>query len=106
MKPVIALVMGIILAYSLLAQEKYQSQAGLPFDFDWRFAEHDQPGAEQPEFDDSKWLLLNVPHDFSIEHPFDSANATGPGGGYAYSGIGWYRKHFKTAADLSGKKVW
>ena len=78
----------------------------IPFDYNWRFIENDQPGAEQPGFDDSKWRLLDVPHDFSIEHPFDSANATGPGGGYAYSGIGWYRKHFKTTAGLSGKNVW
>jgi beta-galactosidase len=78
----------------------------IPFDFDWRFAENDRPGAEQPEFDDSKWRLLDVPHDFSIEHPFDSANNTGSGGGYAYCGIGWYRKHFKTDAAFPGKKVW
>lgn len=80
--------------------------SGIPFDVNWRFAEHDQPGAEKPEFNDSEWRLLDVPHDFSIEHPFDSANTTGPGGGYAYSGIGWYRKHFKTDAAFSGKKVW
>ena len=76
------------------------------FDFDWRFALNEQPGAERPEFNDSQWRLLNVPHDFSIEHPFDSSYSTGAGGGYSYSGIGWYRKHFKTASDYSGKKVW
>ena len=78
----------------------------IPFDYNWRFAENDRPGAEQPDFDDSKWRLLDVPHDFSIEHPFDSANAAGPGGGYAYSGIGWYRKHFKTGQECTGKNVW
>ncbi|OQP60531.1 hypothetical protein A3860_33240 [Niastella vici] len=82
------------------------SNTKISFDFDWRFALNDQPGAEQPEFDDAKWRVLDVPHDFSIEHAFDSAYTTGPGGGYTYSGIGWYRKHFKTAANLSGKKVW
>lgn len=82
------------------------NKAPVLFDFNWRFAEDDQPGAEQPAFNDSKWRLLDVPHDFSIEHPFDTANATGPGGGYAYSGIGWYRKHFKTEAAFFNKKVW
>jgi len=77
----------------------------IPFDFGWRFALNDQPGAEKPTFNDSKWRLLDVPHDFSIEHPFDSTYKTGPGGGYTYSGIGWYRKHFKTTADFSGKNL-
>ncbi|THU40170.1 glycoside hydrolase family 2 protein [Niastella caeni] len=77
----------------------------IPFDFDWMFALNDHPGAERPEFDDSKWRLLDVPHDFSIEHAFDSAYATGAGGGYAHSGIGWYRKHFKTGPAISGKQV-
>ena len=76
------------------------------FDFDWKFALNDHPGAGRSEFNDSKWRLLDVPHDFSIEHPFDSSNKTGPGGAYTYSGIGWYRKHFKTEAGFSNKKLW
>jgi beta-galactosidase len=96
------LIACMLLASATTAQK---TNTSIPFDFDWRFAENDQSGAEQPAFDDSKWRLLDVPHDFSIEHPFDSAYATGAGGGYTYSGIGWYRKHFKTAPDLSGKMV-
>lgn len=78
----------------------------ISFDFDWKFALNDHPGAEQPNFDDSEWRLLDVPHDFSIEHPFDSAYNTGAGGGYTYSGIGWYRKTFRTEVDFSDKQVW
>jgi len=40
------------------------------FDFDWRFALNDQPGAEQPGFDDAKCRAVDLPHDFSIEGPF------------------------------------
>lgn len=76
-----------------------------PFDFDWKFALDDHQGAHQPGFDDSAWRILDVPHDFSIEHPFDSAYATGAGGGYTYSGIGWYRKHFITEPGYSDKQV-
>jgi beta-galactosidase len=78
----------------------------IPFDFGWKFALNDQAGAEHFEFNDSKWRLLDVPHDYSIEHPFDSSYKTGPGGGYTYSGIGWYRKHFKTEGAFSNKKLW
>lgn len=103
MKQIISLIIHILLGCSLIAQEI--DNTGIPFDFDWRFALNDRPGAERPEFDDSKWRLLDVPHDFSIEHPFDSSSTTGAGGGYTHSGIGWYRKHFKTAPGFSGKNV-
>nr|WP_321485320.1 glycoside hydrolase family 2 TIM barrel-domain containing protein [uncultured Draconibacterium sp.] len=78
----------------------------IPFDFDWKFALNDHPGAEQPGFDDSGWRVLDVPHDFSIEQPFDSAYTTGAGGGYTYCGIGWYRKQFVTEKEYADKKLW
>jgi beta-galactosidase len=37
------------------------------FDSDWRFVPADAPGAEAPAFDDSKWRVLDVPHDWSID---------------------------------------
>ncbi|WP_423126950.1 glycoside hydrolase family 2 TIM barrel-domain containing protein [Gaoshiqia sp. Z1-71] len=85
--------------------EQALHDAKMAFDFDWKFALDDHPGAEQPDFDDSEWRLLDVPHDFSIEQPFDSTYLTGGGGGYAYSGIGWYRKHFVTEKAFTNKKV-
>lgn len=36
-------------------------------DGDWRFLRGDATGAENPAFDDSKWRLLDLPHDWSIE---------------------------------------
>ncbi|HTM93260.1 MAG TPA: glycoside hydrolase family 2 TIM barrel-domain containing protein [Flavisolibacter sp.] len=78
----------------------------IAFDFDWKFALNDHSGAERPAFDDYKWRMLDVPHDYSIEHLFDSSYKTGASGGYTYSGIGWYRKHFKTEKGFSDKKLW
>lgn len=37
------------------------------FDSGWRFLRADAPGAEAPNFDDSSWRALDVPHDWSIE---------------------------------------
>jgi beta-galactosidase len=37
------------------------------FDSDWRFLRADAPGAEAPDFDDTTWRLLDLPHDWSIE---------------------------------------
>ena len=37
------------------------------FDFGWQFYRGDIDGAELPDFDDSAWRLVNLPHDWSIE---------------------------------------
>lgn len=75
------------------------------FDFNWKFALNDQPGAEVAGYNDDEWRTLNLPHDFSIEHAFDSAYQTKAAGAYAYSGIGWYRKHFTLQKNTEGKRV-
>ncbi len=64
------------------------------FDSSWRFLKGDTNGAEQTPFNDKSWRSLNVPHDWSIEGPYDRNNTTGRGGGYLPGGIGWYRKSF------------
>src|SRR5829696_6013185 len=77
----------------------------IDFDSDWRFLKGDAPGAERPEFNDAAWRRLNVPHDWSIEGPFDEQNPTGKDGGYLPAGVGWYRKHFDVPAAHSGRRV-
>jgi beta-galactosidase len=99
-------ILFFVTAFWACKNNEPQTNNKIPFDFDWKFALNEQQGAEQPGFDDSDWRLLDVPHDFSIEHPFDSTYPTTGGGGYAYSGIGWYRKHFVTEPGFSGKKIW
>lgn len=37
------------------------------FDEGWRFLRADAPGAESPGFDDSRWRIVDTPHDWSIE---------------------------------------
>lgn len=38
-----------------------------PFDSGWRFYASDVNGSEIPEYNDSSWLKVDVPHDWSIE---------------------------------------
>lgn len=66
----------------------------LLFDYDWKFIQSDVTEAQNPKFDDSKWRLLNLPHDWSIEGEFKEDAATQGTGGYLPTGIGWYRKQF------------
>ncbi len=75
------------------------------FDADWHFFKGDISFAESVRFDDSKWRRVDVPHDWSIEGPFDPGNPTGPGGGFLPAGIGWYRKHFTLPEDYAGRRI-
>jgi beta-galactosidase len=58
-------------------------------------------GAASTRFDDSKWRLLNLPHDWAVEQPFDSTENLSQG--YRKRGIGWYRRHFKLNNSDRGK---
>jgi beta-galactosidase len=76
-----------------------------PFDAAWRFLKADAPGAQAPGFDDSGWRSVDVPHDWSIEGPFDQNNPTRGSGAWLPAGVGWYRKHFVLAEADSAKRV-
>ncbi len=95
-------------------QPEFAIQAAVPassparinasFDNDWRFLKADATGAEQSNFDDAAWRKLDVPHDWSIEGPFDKDNPTGGAGGFLPAGVGWYRKHFTLPADYAHRR--
>ncbi len=78
---------------------------GQEFNRDWRFNRGDVTGAEQTTFDDSKWRVLDVPHDWSIELPFSSSSPSGSNGGYLDGGIGWYRKTFSLDQTSADKRI-
>ncbi|MCB1132782.1 MAG: DUF4982 domain-containing protein, partial [Verrucomicrobiae bacterium] len=60
-------------------------------------------GAAAPEFDDSQWRVLDLPHDWAVEQPFDqNANLSQ---GYRPRGIGWYRRSFKLGPSDRGKAL-
>ncbi len=56
-------------------------------------------------FNDNKWRVLNLPHDWSIELPFSKDNPATPEGGALPGGIGWYRKSFTVPATAKDKLV-
>ena len=70
----------IALLFVLLAQRQTAN-----FDRNWRFHLGDVPGAQQPQFADSTWRTLDLPHDWSIEGPFSEQNPAGVAGGAATS---------------------
>ena len=59
----------------------------------------------QSGFDDSQWRLLNLPHDFGVEAPFDRALPGGTGK-LPWSGVAWYRRHLDIPATDAGRKIY
>lgn len=84
------------------------------FDDEWRFIKDSTITAEAPDYNDSKWRMVNLPHDWSIEDlpdqsdsvigPFSAKSIGATATGYTLGGIGWYRKHF-TLNNIGNKKV-
>lgn len=53
----------------------------------------------QPDFDDSGWRTVDVPHDWGYDYGRDRSVS------YLPSGVGFYRKTFVAPAELEGKKI-
>ena len=95
------------------AQNNAENHSWL-FDAGWRFIKDSTIAADAPPYNDSKWRIVNLPHDWSIEDlpdqsdsvigPFASKSIGATATGYTVGGIGWYRKHF-TLKNIANKKV-
>ena len=101
LKSILAVTFVLCMSLSALAQSRVTTS----FDKDWLFLKSDAQGAEQSNFADFTWRKLDVPHDWSIEGPFDAKNPTGGAGGFLPAGIGWYRKHFTVPKDQTNRRV-
>ena len=86
----------------------------MSFDDGWRFLKDSLSGPENPDFDDSNWRILDVPHDWSIEDlpgqngdniigPFDKSAIDKMSSGYLVGGVGWYRKNFTVREEDKDK---
>lgn len=67
-------------------------------------------GPAGERFPDSYWRVVNLPHDWAVELPFDS-NADGSHGfkalgrNFASNSIAWYRRTLELPATDSGKRI-
>ncbi|MBI5425399.1 MAG: DUF4982 domain-containing protein [Opitutae bacterium] len=59
----------------------------------------------KPEFDDSGWRAIDVPHDWGIESAFVQ-ELPGSTGKLPWAGTGWYRKKFALPAEDAGRRVY
>src|SRR2546430_8445604 len=94
----------------------------LSMDWDWKFHRGDidlpypktgetygytkagaATGPAGVKYDDSGWRVLDLPHDFVVDEPFDE-NANGDQG-YHPKGVGWYRKSFTLPESDRGRYI-
>lgn len=70
--------------------------------FDWQFAltdSHDHPAV------DTAWRTVQLPHDWSIDYPVHPDAPSCGSGGYARTGIGWYRHDFAVSCCADERVV-
>jgi beta-galactosidase len=91
--------------YAQSRSEVVAPRSRASFDLGWKFGRGDFPGAQVPEFSDSSWRALDLPHDWSIEGPFGEKEASSFCGAYLPTGIAWYRKRFHLPDSYKDKKL-
>ncbi len=94
----------LLIIVALLGNTTGRAQSiRLLFNDGWIFHKGDVPNGEKPTVDAADWKPIDLPHDWSIEGPFDEkwASATA----YLPGGIGWYRKTFDVAPNLRSKQL-
>jgi beta-galactosidase len=75
------------------------------FNPDWKFIREDVTNAEKIDFDDSKWAAVSAPHTYNDTDSYTDIISHSGGDRRAFSGIAWYRKHFKLPASAKDGKV-
>jgi beta-galactosidase len=82
----------IVLATWFIYQTRdNQPRVDTTIDLNWKFILGDPSGASSPDFNDSYWRYLSLPHDWMIEQAASKASPSGTAGGFYPGGIGWYR---------------
>lgn len=112
------ILLSIIYSNLLNAQEREV----ITFKEGWKFSKGEHENAFQPNFNDSQWQNVSVPHDWAISGPFDkeidkqivrieqnnekeATEKTGRTGSLPFIGTGWYRRTFEVPSFTPGKQA-
>jgi beta-galactosidase len=96
--------------YSFQESRRYTKIINTQWTFNYIPDRNNGSGFESKEFDDSKWLVVSVPHTWSTYettgelHPY-IRNASEKDDPYWWNGWGLYRKHFTISKEFSGRRV-
>jgi len=81
-----------------------QERITINFNDNWKFKKGEIEKEKINSINDSKWRVLNLPHDWAIEGPFDKKHDTRTGGLPIY-GTAWYRKKIHLDPSQKGSQV-
>lgn len=81
---------------SILDKVEKNGRHIINFNNDWMYKKGNVNGMEDPSYDSSTWLYVNLPHSTDLYTPENKE---------AYLGISCYRKKFTIPKDLKGKKL-
>ncbi len=111
---------GLTAGFTLYGGERYQlpvsHRVEQTINRDWTFNyfpddNADSNGCQAPDFDDSTWPAIALPHTWSTYettgklHPFIH-DASEKSDSYWWRGWGWYRKHFSISNEETGRRVY
>lgn len=99
LKSFLLTLLSVLLGSTAFSQTEVREKQN--FNENWKFDISDKTEYGNPDFDDSNWRKLTLPHDWSIEGEFSEENS----GRNAWlpGGIGWYRKSFEITKSDEGK---
>ena len=108
-------ILGSMILLATMNLQQGFAQRDQLFSDNWRFVRDSVAGAEVPLYDDSQWIKVDVPHDFSLMSlgeddgscigPFTRQSEGGNHTGHVKGGTGWYRKQFILDKSDKGKTV-
>ncbi len=100
---------ALFCAVPVQAQAAYTPPASQHADFNfnpgWKFIREDVTNAMEISCDDSKWVDVSAPHTYNDVDSYAHIISHSSGDRYAWTGITWYRKHFKLPAGAKDGKV-
>lgn len=76
--------------------EENTGREQINFNRSWKFIRSDVEGAAAADYDDSTWIDVGLPHNFSIPYEMSAQ---------FYVGYGWYRKSFNVPESWRNKKI-
>ncbi|PHQ31223.1 sugar-binding domain-containing protein [Leeuwenhoekiella nanhaiensis] len=96
----LTLLLCLMVSHSVFKAVAQESGKHL-FNQDWQFHKGDLDLKEK-QIDNANWRAVTLPHDWSIEGPFDAQWASGTG--FLPGGIAWYRKKFDIDSYNANKR--
>lgn len=101
----LVMVFMMITACNKRVESELEARKVEKFTSQWKYNAGDIENGFASDLNDSAWQVLDLPHDWSIDEPYNIDNPGGPGTKFMIGGISWYRKSFVVPETYNNKRV-